>query len=234
VARRPIAPRWVLQWDRAPFRPERREIAELACVADVKTIATRSGILDDADAFLPPVLPIWRPPWTPVLPGTHMRTRRSVATIFAGTAGSLPEHPRLEALVERAERVANVSADRHVEVMCGRPHLQVLQRQRRAQLVLATADHGLPIAALEALAQGLRVVVDAPPEDFVPYALLAGGTPAPVLGPDELEVAIEELDASADPDEGAVAWAQCVLDPRRWLGACLRLYEDAVPLLRAA
>jgi hypothetical protein len=120
--------------------------------------------------------------------------------------------------------VANVCPHRYVEVLVGRPHLQTLQRQRRAQLVLASADHGLPTAALEALAQGVRVVVDGRREQWTQYAMLAGGTPAPVLLPEDLPEAIAELDPTADPDEAAVAWARCVLDPRRWLGACLRLY----------
>jgi hypothetical protein len=233
VARRSIAPRWVLQWDRAPFRTELREINDLGRIADLCTIATRSGILEDADAFVPPMVPIWRPPWTPVLPGTHLRTRRASAAIFASTPGSLQEDPRLEALIDRAENVASVCPNRHLEVLTGRPHVQVLQRQRRSQLVLAAAQHGLPTSALEALAQGLRVVVDAPPEDLAAYALLAGGTPAPVLLPEDLPEAIADLDPSADPDEGAIAWARCVLDPRRWLGVCLRLYNRP-PFARAA
>jgi hypothetical protein len=231
VAKRATEPRWVLQWNRAPFRSEAREMGELCGVADVRTIATRSGILDDADAFVPPMVPIWRPPWTPVLPGTHLRTRRSSATVFASTPGSLQDDPRLEALVENAERLANPLC--HIEVLSGRPHVQVLQRQRRAQLVLTAASHGLPTAALEALAQGLRVVADAPSEQWTAYALLAGGTPAPVLRPDDLPEAMHELDPTADPDETAIAWARCVLDPRRWLGACLRLY-DRSSLHRAA
>ena len=224
MGQRAIEPRWVLQWDREPFRSELREMRQLAGSAEVRTIATRTGILEDADAWLPPVLPIWRPPWTPVLPGTHLRTRRTECTIFASTRGLLYDDPRLEALVDRAENVASVCPHRHVEVFASRPHVQTLQRQRRAQLVLTASDHGLPTAALEALAQGVRVVVDGPRDEWTPYAKLAGGTPAPVLRPDEMPEAIAELDPTADPDEAAVAWAHCVLDPRRWLGACLRLY----------
>jgi hypothetical protein len=233
VGRRASAPRWVLQWNRAPFRSELREAAELAARAQLSTIATRTGIVDDADAFLPPMLPIWQPPWTPVLPGTHARGRRGTATIFAGTRGTLADAPKLEALIDRAEDIASVCPNRHVEVLAGRSHVQLLQRQRRAQLVLATASRGLPTTALEALAQGLRVVVDAPVEDWTPYALLAGGTPAPVFHADDLPEVIADLDPSEDPDEGAVAWAHCVLDPRRWLGACLRLYAPR-PISRAA
>ena len=140
------------------------------------------------------------------------------------------DNPKLEALIDGAEFVAERCDLRRVEVLASRPHTQVLQRQRRAHLVLATAERGLPTIALEALAQGLKVVVDGPEGDWAPYAALAGGTPAPVIAPAAMPRAILELDPHADPDGGARAWACCVLDPRRWLGACLRMYgrNDAV------
>jgi hypothetical protein len=224
VGARGDAPRWVLQWNRVPFRSELREVDALASSAEVRTIATRPGLVAQPDAFLPPVIPTYRAPWTPVLPGTRARTRRGIATIFASAPGSVRDDSRLDALIDGAEFVAERCDLRRVEVLAGRPHLQVLRRQRRAHMVLTATDRGLPTIALEALAQGLKVVVDGPADDLAHYAALAGGTPAPVLTPVEMPSAILQLDPHADPDGGARAWAKCVLDPRRWLGACLRLY----------
>ncbi len=226
--------RFVLEWTRAPSPAALRECEELvsegACVH-----MTQPGLLSVKGAsFLPPLIATWQPPWIPLAPGTRGRARSDKVVLFASTTQSLHDRPQLESLVDDAEQRARSIRPCRVELLAGRIHRQLAQRQRRANLVLAAVPTGVPRASLEALAQGLPTIVATQDLHHDAYARLAGGTPPPLHSLDELEHVVGMLDPMAEPDLALRAWARCALNPERWLAACDRMYRCLRELSRVA
>jgi len=223
----------VLQCDAVPSPARAREILTMSARHGWPVVTTRPlGALLPRAEFLPPFVPWWRAPWIPQANGTRARVRKTERVVFAASTRPLREHPRLEALVERAEAAAREVDDVRVEVLCGRPHAMVLQRQRRSHLVLVASAGGLGRTGLEALAQGIAVVADLDVGQWEAWATLAGALP-PVVPSVALAEHVHALAYDAGPDMRRVAWARSVLDPSRWLRACERWWTPA-RLARAA
>lgn len=223
----------VSQWTRETTHHESQQLDRLlgrgACA-----MATVPRLLGDQYMpFLAPLIAAWRPPWCPQLPGARQRARGGRTRIFASALRSIDDVPGLEPLVERAEELTQALPDSVVEVLENRPPLLTAQRQRSAQVVLSATERGLPHCALEALAQGIPTVVESQAPYFEDYARLAGGILPPVYGPQELEDLVAESLPMADPDLAIATWAQCVLDPRRWLALCSRTYATLMSAPRA-
>lgn len=226
--------RFVLQWSRRPEPTQVRECETLAG-RGARIVTTQPGLVDIHDAsFLPPLIATWQPPWVPLAPGTRGRARSDRVVLFGSTTRSLRDSPRLEALIDSAERSARNIRRCRVEFLAGRPHRHLAQRQRRANIVLAAAETGVPRASLEAMAQGLPTILDTGEFDPDIYAKLAGGARPPVHEIDELDQVLGALDPMGEPDLALQAWARCALNPRRWLALCDRMYRSLEPYGRAA
>jgi hypothetical protein len=224
----------VLQCDAMPSPARAREILAASAKNGWPIVTTRplAKLLPGAE-FMPPFVPWWRAPFIPQATGTRPRVRKSERIVFASSTRPLRERPRLEALVERAEAAAREAADVRVEVLCGKPHAQILQRQRRSHLVLCASAGGLGRSGLEALAQGLTVVADLDAAAWESWATLAGSLP-PVVPSSSLSERVHALAYDQGPDARRIAWARSVLDPNRWLRACDRWWTPAVRVPRAA
>lgn len=217
----------VLQCDAVPTLARARRMVELATKHGWPMVTTRPlGKLLPGAEFLPPFVPYWRAPWIPQANGTRPRVRRSERIVFASSTRPLRQHPRLEALVERAEAAAREVPDVRVEVLCARPHAMVLQRQRRSHLVLLATEGGLGRTGLEALAQGITVVADLDVHSWEAWAALAGALP-PIVPTSALAEHVHALPYDAGPDPRRVAWARAVLDPTRWFRGCDRWWSRA-------
>jgi hypothetical protein len=233
IARIGAGARVVLQCDAVPSPARAREIVAVAARHGWPVVTTRPlGKLLPRAEFLPPFVPFWRAPWIPQPSGTRPRVRKAERIVFASSTRPLREHPRLEALVERAEAAAREADDVRVEVLCARPQSQVLQRQRRSHLVLVASTGGLGRTGLEALAQGISVVADLDVFAWEAWAALAGSLP-PIVPSAALVEHVHALHFDDGPDPRRVAWARAVLDPTRWFRACERWWTPT-RLARAA
>lgn len=212
-----------LQVDERPSPAMAREISRLASRNGWPLLATRPNMVPGAE-FVAPFLPLWRAPWQPTAAGTRARTRTPERIVFASCAARLRDEPRLEAMVERAERAAASLPDVRVEVLVGRTHLATLQRRRRAHLVL-DGDDGLGRTGLEALAQGIPTVLELSAADHEAWSALAGAPP-PVVPAFALEGAMAELQDGLEPELALRRWALCAAAPERWLQRCLAWWSD--------
>lgn len=188
-------------------------------------LATRPGLAGRFGAhFLPPFVPYWRAPWMPLTEGTRSReSLRRAAIVFVSSLVPLQQNPTLEAMVDRAE--AHTSDRLRLEIMTAMAHRHVLRRRRSSHLTLTASRDGLGRNALEALAQGVRVVADLDPDLGGSYAALAGGEPPPIIASTQLEATIAGLDPRQPSDEHARRWAVRVLDPMRWFDTCTALWS---------
>ncbi len=220
----------VLQCDAVPNVVRAREIVAAAKAHGWPIVTTTPlGKLVPGAELVPPFVPFWRAPWLPQANGTRPRVRKTERIVFASSLRPLREVPKLEALVERAEAAARETTDVRVDVLCGRPHSLVLQRQRRAHLVLTD---GLGRTGLEALAQGIAVVADLDVAAWEAWAGLGGALP-PVVPSSALVERVHGLPYDTGPDPRRIAWARAVLDPNRWFRACERWWTP-VRQVRAA
>lgn len=223
--------RVVLQCDAVPDSARAREIVATANANGWPVVTTTPlGKLVPGAELLAPFVPWWRAPWVPQANGTRPRVRKTERVVLASSVRPLREVPKLEALVDRAESIAREASDVRVDVLCGRPHSLVLQRQRRAHLVLTV--NGLGRTGLEALAQGIAVVADLDVGAWEAWAALGGALP-PVVPSSALAERIHALAFDGGPDARRVAWARTVLDPTRWFRACERWWTP-VRHVRAA
>lgn len=209
--------RVTLQIDERPWAHGVRGIVEAAGEHGWAMVETRPNMIPGA-RFLAPFVPLWRAPWLPVGSGTHARTRTAERTVIASCGERLRDHPRLEALVDRAEIAARGRPEIRVEVLAGRPHAQVLGRQRRSHLALV-GDDGLGRAGVEALAQGVPTVVELSAGDHDAWTRLAGAPP-PVVPAFALEAAVAAIGGDHAHDLSRRRWAEAAADPRRWLAQC--------------
>ena len=171
--------------------------------------------------FMPPFVPWWFGPWSPLTPGTRGRESvRRPLNVFASARVPLRRRPALEALVDRAE--AAVLHVGRVETVVGRDHLQVLRRRRFSHLTLTEASVGLSLSALESLAQGVLTLATSPPASLEPYARLAGVPP--VVAPERLEATLGGLQSRAEVRGREANYARRLLDPARWLDRCEALF----------
>jgi hypothetical protein len=217
----------VLQCDTVPSVVRAREVVATAKRHGWPIVTTRPlGKLLPGAELIPPYVPWWQSPWLPQANGTRPRVRKTERIVVASSVRPLREVPKLEALIERAEAAAREASDVRVDVLCGRPHSLVLQRQRRAHLVLTASEGGLGRSALEALAQGIAVVADLDVGAWEAWAALGGALP-PVVPSSALTEHVHALAYDTGPDARRVAWARKVLDPNRWFRACERWWTSA-------
>lgn len=177
--------------------------------------------------FLPPFVPWWEGPYRPLLPGTRGReaTRRPTVLQLASRR-PLEAMPHLEDLADSIDDagIENVVLD----VMIGVSFPRLLQRRRWAHASLCPGEGGLSRGALEALVAGVPVISRVDRADLAVYEDLAGGEPAPVVGPEtETMLAfIEGIQARQDGDASLRPWAKRVLDPERWSSYFEALWHD--------
>ncbi len=202
-----------LQLDARPSAAVAREVEQLAGQHGWPVVSTRPNTVPSAE-FIAPFIPVWRAQWQPVCAGTRDRTRNGERVVIASCDGRLRDEARLETLVDRAEAAASRLADVRVEVLEGRPHPLVLQRQRRSHLALH-GDDGIGRASLESLAQGVATVAELSAADHEAWTRLAGAPP-PVIAPHDLEAVIAELPYVAE-DPARRRWAEAAASPRRWI-----------------
>lgn len=233
-SQRATPPRFVFHWSGASLE-QGRTLAQMATRFGTPLISERPGVT--SAAFLPPWISHGTPPWVPLLPGTRTRARSQTVMLFASAPEPLSHRPRLERLIETAERLCEASPvpgrTLRVEVVIDPLARSVAQRRRRAHLTLADADGAMPLEALEALAQGLPTIAALDPETRAAYEALGHG-PVPILEPIALEACLPQLDPMADPDAASVAWLRRVAAPEPWLALCQQVYATACPIPRVA
>jgi len=227
-------PRWVLHHAQAP-RSHARALSQLAEQTGTPLLSHEPGI--PGAIFIPPFFPHPRPPWLPLIEGTRARVRSSTVVAFASCPRTLAALPRLEALVDAAEAIAQASSANglpcRIEVVSELPPRQVAQRRRRAHLTLCDAEGQMPIEALESWAQGIPVVAGIDPAVRRAYELHTGAA-VPLHDPSELASLLTQLDPLADPDPALVAWARLASSVSLWVERCARCYADAPPIALVA
>ena len=212
--------RLVLQRDRPVTGLEARAWERTAARHSCPVIVTRPATLPGvATHYVPPFIPWWRGPWTPLLPGTRARSRRGHLHVFASCPGELREEPGLEDMIDLAERTATAHADVRVELVCRAPTEVARRRRRHADVVLDGGVQGLSPAGLEALAQGVPVIsplAEASAQKYGPHL--------PVYAPDALGAILDRLSPGADPDPMVTAWARGHCAPAPILAMMRELY----------
>jgi hypothetical protein len=181
-----------------------------------RTLCTRLGLSRSLGALhLPDFIPWWQPRYSPLLADT--RSRESVMrpiVICVSSRVPIERRPRLENLVDQAEQ--RLRTQLVVETLVELPHRSVLRRRRFAHVFLSSSEDGLALSALEALAQGLRVLV---PDEEIAAIRAEKGTiaEAPLFTASGLDALLAQLSPRSGPYAEARAFAKSYLDPARWL-----------------
>ena len=217
--------RIIVQLDGGLGTADTRRVRECASERAWSLLATRAGLAGEWGAhFLPPFIPWWRAPWTPLAEGTRSReSLRRPGIVFVSSLRPLQQNPELELLVDKAE--AHTSDKLRLEVMTNLAHRHVLRRRRSSHLTLAASRGGLGRSALESLCQGVPVITKLDDDLAGSYAALAGGMIPPVLEPEALDDAIEAIEPRGASDPELRRWATRVLDPQRWFDTCAALWS---------
>lgn len=212
----------ILQIDRAP-QSQWRALADAAGVRDWRLVTTRPAVaaVTGAELMLP-FIPLARGPWRPLAAGTRSRESvRRPGLVFASARVPLRHRPLLERLLDDVE--AELGPGQMLDTLVARPQRQVLRRRRYAHLTLSAGKFGLPLSALESLAQGVAVLADTPDTWVDAYAGVVG-SPPPVYPRRALDRAIAAISPREPADPRLRAWAEVALDPGRWHSLCAEAY----------